>query len=240
MAMNPVIQTPSYRTFREIGIDRARALLNTSNFEEFHDPLLKYNAYLDVTNSLVSSGTVTDLNATNVVDGGGLRCNTAASSGSKARVGLPNFQVAAMLSTSGWFIRCRLKPNTAIASKQKFSLSMSSGSVKADVEIGAIGSGVTGGSATKFSMVKVDSGNTQRAGATSTISLDTSSHVFELWHPVADTNFYGSVDLEAALTVGNQDCGGTTAQLMMGAECGTDAAVYTCDIYEYQVIIVRP
>jgi len=244
VSRHPLPYSTGPLTFREYGLQRAFRLLRTSNFEELYTPFFQSTApyvttqFWDVANDIVGGGSITSLSTAPTQVGGGLRCTTGAANNAESRAFTPGFLVAAMCGASGWMARVRLQPITAVAARQRFALQL--GDSKAEVSLGVHGASVTGGSATKFSMIKKDSGNVDRAGATSTISLDLNPHVLEIWHPVGDANIYGSVDHEPALSMSGADMANGKGQFLCGAECGADAAAYTVDLFEAQIIIVRP
>lgn len=232
MKFLPMIRVP---TFEERGLRRAYTLLGTSNFESLYDPLYQFT-YL--TQFLGGTGAETNLQTTPLADGGGTRLTTGGTAAGSAWRFMANFQVAALITTSGWMLRARFRQNQAIGTNTQLRMTMQ-GSNR-ELSIGVHGTGLTGGSATKFTMTKIDSGGVRRAGATSTVTLDTTSHQFEIWHPAGSSLLYGSVDEETPMSTTNADMGDGNAQVLFGTDNNADNSAYAMDLYEWQLITVRP
>lgn len=230
------------RTFREWGVLRARALLNSVNTIEMYDPItnIATGSHLNVADYLINGGNITTLGTVPTSDGYGLRMNTDAQSGSIASAFTTGFFAALPATTSGWMVRCRIRAHSAVNAQQRITMAVTN-STSFDIELGVVGTGYTGGSATKFVMTKVDAGAVRRAGATSSISLDTTAtHTLELWHPVGDANIYGSVDYETAISMSAADLANVAVQTIWSVHCGTAAAIYQASLYEWQRFTVNP
>jgi hypothetical protein len=229
--------SPTVLTWRERGLRRAKLFLGTSRIKEFHDPLYSFlPAGGRLTTAVAGGGTAAAMVAN---FGGAVQLASSATGGGRSLMYDTTFPVPNPKTTSPWMARGRLKQSQAVGANTRLFMEVGGGEGLGNrALIGVFGASQTGGSATKFAMIKYDSGIVQRAGALSTISLDTAVHEFELWHPAGSSLIFGSVDEETPLSMADTDMADTAAGMVFEAGNGGEAVNYAMRICEMQMITV--